>query len=204
MCLTFLWLKSNSKATQCNVRIVLWIHDSSETQNRHQAFTPLPKREKYDYKYDWFQKKVFLHSQGEHSNFLKYDKKYDGNMMEIQLEIWFQNHGVCQGCLHSEQVENAKRHISHSFNEIFWQTQSPNLKNVVVQINNVFVKISKCICQNPHKVAFIHMLRMQSTISTFLQWDFLKSAIGQGNRFIWFKSQSVCVWMHLLRLIPVA
>ena len=43
MSLTCLWLKANSKATQCNVRIVPWIHCSSETRDLHQAFTPSSK-----------------------------------------------------------------------------------------------------------------------------------------------------------------
>ena len=91
MSLTCLWLKANSKATQCNVRIVPWIHCSSETRDLHQAFTPSSKNANENIKsyYDGNMttnmiSEASFDSQGAN------EKKYDGNTTRNMIsESWY-------------------------------------------------------------------------------------------------------------------
>ena len=70
------------------------------------------------------------------------------NMMEIKLEIWFQNHGICQGCVYSQGV-NAP-HLIFLFS-IFWTAHIVPIFKTYLSKLYVFVEIAKCICQNPHQ-----------------------------------------------------
>ena len=203
MSLTCLWVKANSKATQCTARIVPWIHCSSETRDLHQALPPSSKNANENMK-SYFDGNMTTNMISEVS-FLWFTgpERMHRNMMEIKLEIWFQNHGICQGCVHSQGV-NAKRHISYSFFPFFEQhILSQFLKHIcpnymcLSKLQNVFVKTHI-------KAVFIHRVRMQSAAFHIPSMKFSESAIGRGNINICFKSQKVYVWKHHFRVVPEA